>query len=180
MTKTEIQQAITRRVGDTAGTQFGDRAWEYFEQELYKLLASGEGFSGDEIGELRGKVETSYTADNKGRWTVPLSTLTDLYQIERVFVEGYPAKEIGEDEYYLMIDNPLLAPANNEYKYLRLQNEMLFLSSRAFQLTRSVIYYYKTIPTVTASRDINLGKHITYLAVERAVQQLKLELGMML
>lgn len=179
MTKAEIKTLITRRLGDPLSTQFGDRAWDYFEQEAYRLLSTGEGFSGDEIQAMRGSVTTPLSLDQDGQGDIDVSVLTDLYQIERVAVDNMLAENITADEYYKAVSHPFFKPYGDETKYFRVGNVLKFVSGIGRNPVYVTVWYFKTLSETIADTDtVNLGRHIILDCVEKAVIGLKQEIGM--
>lgn len=181
MTKAEIKTLITRRLGDPLSTQFGDRAWDYFEQEAYRLLSSGEGFSGDEIYAMRGSATIPLSLNQDGQGDIDISALTDVFQIERVAVDNTLAESVTADEYYKAISHPFFKPYGDETKYFRVGNVLKFVSGLTRNPVNITIWYFKTLSESVADTDtINLGRHIILSCVERAVIGLKQEIGMVL
>lgn len=179
MTKAEIVQLLTRRLGDTTSSYFGDRAWDYFEQELYALLQSGEGFSDDEIQGLLTKYSNyEQIGREDGIAVINLSYLPRLKQISKILVQGRLTDSITAEEYKQITEHPFYQLSGNESKYYRLGNEIRILSGRNGQSALVEIWYYQTLADLIDTDEVNLGKGIILQVVNRAVPLLKAEIGM--
>jgi hypothetical protein len=164
MTKAEIVQLITRRLGDSTSSYFGDRAWDYFEQELYAILQSGEGFTTDEIQGLQTKYSFPAQMSNDGIAILNLSVLPRLKQIDKIEVNGRLSDSIASEEYKKITEHPFYQLSGNESKYYRIGNELRILSG---------------ILTDFADADeVNLGKGIVLNVANRVIPLLKAEIGM--
>ena len=178
MTKAEIVQLITRRLGDTTSSYFGDRAWDYFEQELYAMLQSGEGYSDDEIQGLLTKYSYNAQIDTEGIDIHNMSNLPRIKQISKVLVQGRVTDSINTEEYKHITEHPFYQLSGNESKYYRLGNELRILSGRKGQVASVEIWYYQTLADIIDTDEVSLGKGIILNVVNRAVPLLKAEIGM--
>jgi hypothetical protein len=178
MTKAEIVQLITRRLGDSTSSYFGDRAWDYFEQELYAILQSGEGFTTDEIQGLQTKYSFPAQMSNDGIAILNLSVLPRLKQIDKIEVNGRLSDSIASEEYKKIIEHPFYQLSGNESKYYRIGNELRILSGIIGRSPLVDIWYYQTLADFADADEVNLGKGIVLNVANRVIPLLKAEIGM--
>lgn len=179
MTKAEIKQLITRRLGDPNSSYFGDRVWDYFEQELYALLQSGEGFSDDEIQGLQTKYSNfEQIGRENGIAVINLQYLPRVKHINKVEVQGKLADSITSDEYKKITEHPFYKLSGDESRYYRIGNELRILSGRNGQSTLVEIWYYQTLDDISDSDDVNIGRGVILSVVNRVIPLLKAEIGM--
>lgn len=180
MTKSKIIELITLPVGDTSGLIYGERAWNYFIEAVYEIIAT---LSPTELMVFGSSASGYNSPDLRGISSISISQLTKAQEVLSVYIDGKPAKLINQDEYRLMTTNSFYAPEVGESFYFFDAGKIVVLTAPArdpIQVRWEVKYVRDLHELQSASTNIDIPNSVVYRSVPLAVNKLKAEIGMQL
>lgn len=173
MTRQEIVAEITKRVGDPNAVAFGTDTWNYFMEAVYEIYPT---ITDVEKRYLTDKNTINLTTDNNGYATcnpASLGIMNDLYGVN---VNGYPAKMIDREQFYLMKTNDNYVPYGNEAYYIFEEELKLLTGVRMGTITVDIYYLmdiYNSFGMAEDNKQITINSSLIFKAIPVAARKLK-------
>lgn len=182
MTKAQIVEEVSKRLGDPEQVAFADRIWGYFVESLYEVMNQG---TPAEIMNMSNRQTGVAATDINGRARLSkLSTQVTWNDIISVKVAGIPASAITDKEYQMMLTDPMFRAFEGE-AFFYIDGDIIVILTGYIQMNVSfeVVFvddFHRKIGSIGDTTELGIPNTMIYKAYPATVAKIKQEVGITL